>query len=89
MSNNSNKINDKIPFTAQPWFVFIMFIVFSPAGLYLMWKYKLYNKALRQIITSLCIGTFLLLIANLIWGDLEVPAPKNVTHEKSITAESN
>ncbi|MGL4254031.1 MAG: hypothetical protein ACRCU6_07415 [Fusobacteriaceae bacterium] len=70
--------NKKNTFTAQPWFVLLMFFFIwtAPLGLYFMWKHTMFTKVIRQIITSLTIGTILVLLANFFFGELEVPEIK-------------
>lgn len=89
MNKTIENREEKLPFTAQPWVIFLMFIFFSPLGLYYMWKHRLYSKAIRQIITSLSLSTLLLLAANMIWGDLEVPQPKESQIERIETPKNN
>ncbi|MGL5964438.1 MAG: hypothetical protein ACRCZ2_08610 [Fusobacteriaceae bacterium] len=65
----------KNSFTTQTWFVVLMFFFIwtTPVGLYYMHKNKMFSKVIRQIITSLTVGTLLVIIANFFLGELEVP----------------
>lgn len=47
--------NKELEFYQQGWFVILMLIVFTPVGLYLMWKYRSFDKGVRVII-SVVIG---------------------------------
>lgn len=70
--------NKKFNFTAQPWFVVLMFFFVwtIPVGLYFMWKHKMFSKMIRQIITSFTLATILMVIANYFFGHLQVPESK-------------
>lgn len=52
--NQAKNIAIKPPFYSQTWFiVLMMFCCCFPIGLFLMWKYKKFNKPIRIIISAL------------------------------------
>ncbi len=52
INSNSTVSTVKTPFYSQTWFiVLMMFCCCFPVGLFLMWKYKKFNKPVRIIIT--------------------------------------
>ena len=55
----------KTPFYQSTWFVILMLLCWCfPIGLFLMWKYKKFNKNMRIIITALYAITFFGIIAS-------------------------
>ncbi|EIW19504.1 MULTISPECIES: hypothetical protein [Pelosinus] len=47
---------NKEKFYQKKWFLWLVIICFFPAGVFLLWKYKHYSKAVRIVITVLIIG---------------------------------
>lgn len=61
---------NEVEFYQQGWFVILMLIVFTPVGLYLMWKYRSFDKGVR-VIVSVVIGLIFVAyisIMGLIWS---------------------
>lgn len=56
---NSNSTNQpgssdhpkKTPFYQSTWFIILMLVFFFPIGVFLMWKYKRFNKIVRAVLT--------------------------------------
>lgn len=46
-------IEEKRPFYKRSWFVILSLIMFFPLGLFLMWKFKKFNVAIRIVITTI------------------------------------
>lgn len=46
-------IEEKRPFYKSSWFVILSLIMFFPLGLFLMWKFKKFNVAIRIVITTI------------------------------------
>ena len=60
----ANTENQKEPFYSQTWFILLMMLCCCfPIGLFLMWKYKKFNKPARIIITALFAIAFLIALA--------------------------
>ncbi|WP_159562770.1 MULTISPECIES: O-antigen polymerase [unclassified Exiguobacterium] len=68
-------------FYERTWFIILMLIFIFPVGLYLMWKYKKFNKVVRIIITVICV---IALIDN-IFGESNAG---NTSVKESTTAET-
>lgn len=47
--NSSGK--DRKPFFQRTWFIILMLIFISPVGIFLMWRYKEWNTAVKVIIS--------------------------------------
>lgn len=62
---NVNQVSStKLPFYSQTWFIILMmFCCCFPIGLFLMWKYKKFNKPARIIISAFFVIMFILSIA--------------------------
>lgn len=54
VESNANQVSStKSPFYSQTWFIILMtFCCCFPIGIFLMWKYKKFNKTVRIIITA-------------------------------------
>lgn len=98
----SNHTPEQPKFYEQQWFMWVMFILFAPVGIFLMWKF---NKTLNQktkIILSVVFAFIFLIIMTgndndkenkkIIWDDIElkekIPMPKKMMGE-IITNRSN
>lgn len=63
-NSNPNTPNQKGPFYSQTWFILLMMLCCCfPIGLFLMWKYKKFNKPVRIIITAVFVIAFASAIA--------------------------
>ncbi len=68
MNNVNNHIKSEDPqenekWYQKTWFIIIMLIFLFPVGLFLMWKYKKFNKIARYIITGLFALAFVVVLA--------------------------
>lgn len=55
----------KMPFYSQTWFIIVsMFTCCFPIGVFLMWKYKKFNKVVRIAITALFTFSLISVLAN-------------------------
>ena len=57
--------DDYMKFYQKNWFMWLMLIFVTPAGLFLMWRNKKFNKPIRIIFT--CILSFWFLIYCIVW----------------------
>lgn len=79
ISDISPVTNKKEPFYSKTWFVVLMFCCWCfPVGLFLMWKYKKFNKNARIVISVIFAVTFLFAL---------IASPE--TQESESTYESN
>jgi micrococcal nuclease len=51
--------NEQVRFYNKSWFMWAMFLLFAPLGVYLLWKNKRYNRTARLILTIVFSSLFL------------------------------
>ena len=68
-------MEEKFTFLKEEWFMWVMLVVFSPIGIYLMLRY---NKKLKENTKLLIMGGSLILFA-LVWGPILVNSQSNTT----------
>jgi competence protein ComEC len=64
-------------FMGKTWFIFLCLIIFAPAGIYLLWKNKKYDPAVRLILSGAFALFFLYNNAGLFFPDREAGTPPN------------
>ncbi|HHV65608.1 MAG TPA: MBL fold metallo-hydrolase [Peptococcaceae bacterium] len=77
MAKKRKTIPDKEPFISRTWFIFACLIIFAPVGIYLLWKYKKYDPALRVVLSGAFALLFLYNNWNLFFPNTETVSKPN------------
>ena len=66
-----------VAFYKSDWFTFLMLVLFSPVGIFLMWKFKKFSQLGRLLVTTFLVCVFLMVASYIAFICLVISAMYN------------